>query len=52
MSKRPKPSFNHTRADGPFDPCSVCLKLMSRKSLIAWQISDMGQIGNMINEVT
>ena len=28
-----EPVFNHTRADGPFDPCPICLLLMSKKQL-------------------
>lgn len=27
------PPYNHTRADGPYDPCSICLKLMSNTEL-------------------
>ena len=30
-----RPTFNHTRGDGPFDPCPQCLVLMSREDLIA-----------------
>jgi hypothetical protein len=26
---RPGPTFNHTRSDGPFDPCPECAALMS-----------------------
>ena len=37
---RPQPSYNHTRADGPFDPCPQCLDLMPRAALIAC-IKDM-----------
>lgn len=29
------PTFNHTRADGPLDPCPLCLPLMSREQLVA-----------------
>lgn len=29
------PSFNHSRADGPFDPCPVCLEQMDRDALLA-----------------
>lgn len=32
MSK-PKPTYNHSRGDGPFDPCPECLKLMRKKAL-------------------
>ena len=28
--------FNHTREDGPFDPCPICLPLMSKDELIAY----------------
>ena len=28
------PTFNHTRSDGPFDPCPECLGRMSREQLI------------------
>ena len=28
------PPYNHTRDDGPFAPCHLCLQLMSRESLI------------------
>lgn len=30
-----KPTFNHSRADGPFDPCPICLEQMDRASLLA-----------------
>jgi hypothetical protein len=30
-----QPTFNHARADGPFDPCPQCLDRMSRPALIA-----------------
>lgn len=30
-----RPAFNHTRADGPFDPCPECLELMNKAELIA-----------------
>lgn len=30
-----KPPFNHTRGDGPYDPCQACLPLMSREQLVA-----------------
>jgi hypothetical protein len=29
-----RPTFNHSRSDGPFDPCPICLELMDRKSLL------------------
>lgn len=29
------PYFNHTRADGPFEPCPLCLEKMSREQLLA-----------------
>lgn len=29
------PAFNHTRADGPFDPCPLCLEVLSRDALLA-----------------
>jgi hypothetical protein len=30
-----QPTFNHTRADGPFDPCPECKALMTPKQLEA-----------------
>jgi hypothetical protein len=30
-----RPTFNHTRADGPFEPCVECLQRMTREQLIA-----------------
>jgi hypothetical protein len=33
MNKVSRPSFNHTRADGPFDPCPECLALMDAVQL-------------------
>jgi hypothetical protein len=30
-----KPTYNHSRADGPFMPCPECLRRMPRKDLIA-----------------
>jgi len=30
-----RPSFNHTRADGPFSPCPACLEVMSAADLRA-----------------
>lgn len=30
-----EPTFNHTRGDGPFNPCPQCLQLMSHSQLIA-----------------
>jgi hypothetical protein len=36
MSDALKPSYNHTRSDGPFDPCPICLQLMSRAELIEY----------------
>lgn len=29
------PTFNHTRADGPYDPCPECLRKMPRAHLIS-----------------
>jgi hypothetical protein len=29
-----RPSFNHTRDDGPFDPCPTCAALMTREELL------------------
>lgn len=29
------PYFNHSRSDGPFEPCPVCLEQMSREQLLA-----------------
>jgi len=29
MERVPGPTFNHTRSDGPFDPCPACAALMS-----------------------
>ena len=29
------PSYNHTRADGPFDPCPQCLREMHKEDLWA-----------------
>lgn len=34
------PAYNHTRSDGPFNPCPICLPLMSREDLIAL-VSDL-----------
>lgn len=33
-----RPTFNHTRGDGPFDPCPECLELMSDEQL--WDLAD------------
>ena len=30
------PTFNHTRGDGPMDPCPECLALLSREQLLAY----------------
>lgn len=30
-----KPTFNHDRGDGPYDPCPECLELMTKKQLIS-----------------
>jgi len=30
-----RPAFNHTRSDGPLDPCPICLEQMDRASLLA-----------------
>jgi hypothetical protein len=35
MSK-PRPTYNHTRDDGPHSPCPECLFLMTREELIAF----------------
>lgn len=49
------PTFNHTRADGPFDPCPICLEQMSRADLIALvkdlraDEPDLGRAGRTIN---
>lgn len=29
------PTFNHTRGDGLYDPCPICLERMTRKQLVA-----------------
>jgi hypothetical protein len=34
--KAPRPSFNHTRADGPADPCPECLSLMRPPEVAAF----------------
>lgn len=34
------PTFNHSRADGPYDPCPKCLRKMTREQLIAL-VSDL-----------
>ena len=31
-----RPTFNHSREDGPFAPCDICIKQMSREQLIAY----------------
>lgn len=41
------PSFNHTRADGPFDPCPECLERMSRDSLLALAKDLQGRIEDL-----
>jgi hypothetical protein len=33
--KSERPTYNHSRADGPFMPCPQCLRRMPRKDLIA-----------------
>ena len=38
----PRPTFNHTRGDGEFNPCPECLRLMTREQLIAL-VDDMRQ---------
>lgn len=30
-----QPTYNHSRADGPFDPCPICAKVMGIKAAIA-----------------
>ena len=40
----PAPTFNHTRADGPFDPCPSCLVMMDGASLIAL-VKDLRECG-------
>ena len=31
-----RPTYNHTRGDGPFAPCAECFNLMSRDELLAY----------------
>lgn len=48
---RPTPTFNHTRSDGPFDPCPECAALMGPASrealyrdLICCLLDQMGEM--------
>ncbi len=45
QSEKRQPSFNHTRADGPFEPCTECLQRMTREQLIAL-VLDMRAVRN------
>ena len=42
-----KPSFNHTRSDGPYDPCGICLQMMTRDRLIALASYLQGVVGDL-----
>lgn len=37
MSERP--TYNHTRDDGPYNPCPECIPLMSTGELVAYQLA-------------
>lgn len=49
-----QPAFNHTREDGPFDPCPACLPLMTQKDLVALvedNARDMADMRNTIDQL-
>lgn len=43
------PSFNHDRADGPFDPCPLCAQLMTKDDLVR-AVSSLREFRNGVKE--